>query len=370
MSRMILLVTVVCLGAGAVMFAEEEVGVGTQRKALKDMLQDAAKASSERAGDDDGRFARYYVRSVLEKLVGEKKEYGQYIVTPMMMEAAVSDKGFSFFVDDDSPIWTDRRFLANARELYGPDGPKDPYDFSVLGEEDGEDVFADCVQIAGDERRFCSGVLVGRNVVLTAGHCSPELPTRVLIGPDARNPKQEVRIRLVARHRDYSREWKEDRPRNDLMVLILETRPVGVVPKRIAIGKEIDAAKHGLVVGYGSNRPEGSGGEGVRRYAAIPIASPGCAGPKDPAAYHCTPEQELVAVDVFEAGRDPRDSCNGDSGGPFYIQVGGAWCLAATVSRTAWVGGRPPRRPCGPGGIYVRVDAFWEWVRSVPGVEL
>ena len=58
-----------------------------------------------------------------------------------------------------------------------------------------------------------------------------------------------------------------------------------------------------------------------------------------------------------------RDSCNGDSGGPAYIQAEDGWYLAGATSRAT----ASSRRPCGDGGIYTTVSAHLEWVRSVPG---
>jgi secreted trypsin-like serine protease len=58
-----------------------------------------------------------------------------------------------------------------------------------------------------------------------------------------------------------------------------------------------------------------------------------------------------------------RDSCNGDSGGPAYVQVDGEWHLAGATSRAT----ASSLRPCGDGGIYTRIDAYEEWIRSVPG---
>jgi secreted trypsin-like serine protease len=70
----------------------------------------------------------------------------------------------------------------------------------------------------------------------------------------------------------------------------------------------------------------------------------------------------------FQAGGSGFDSCQGDSGGPAYVLgPDGTFLLAGVTSR----GGR-----CSTGGIYVRVDAYKDWIeqtiassRSAPEAE-
>ena len=73
-------------------------------------------------------------------------------------------------------------------------------------------------------------------------------------------------------------------------------------------------------------------------------------------------EYEFVAGAPFL----DRDSCNGDSGGPAYVKADGAWYFVGATSRAT----ASTVRPCGDGGIYVRVGAFQDWIRSVPGAAM
>jgi secreted trypsin-like serine protease len=61
-----------------------------------------------------------------------------------------------------------------------------------------------------------------------------------------------------------------------------------------------------------------------------------------------------------------RDSCTGDSGGPFYVQDGANWLLAAATSRAT----DSSMSNCGDGGVYVRVDRYRSWIDSIAGVTL
>ncbi len=62
-----------------------------------------------------------------------------------------------------------------------------------------------------------------------------------------------------------------------------------------------------------------------------------------------------------------KDSCNGDSGGPFYLDGGnGTWFVGGATSRAT----NKAISNCGDGGVYVRLDAYRDWIVSVSGVTL
>ncbi len=167
----------------------------------------------------------------------------------------------------------------------------------------------------------------------------------------------------AVRHPDY----REAGYGNDLMVLLLEKAVDGVVPRRLAPAALIDAATDGRAVGFGHMDPNGEFGYGRKRQVDVPIASPACRGASrgrsDAQHYGCHAGLEIVA------GRRGlgRDSCSGDSGGPFYIEgPGGEWLLAGATSRAT----TSAIRTCGDGGVYVRVDAYRGWIEGIPGVDL
>ena len=135
-----------------------------------------------------------------------------------------------------------RRTLSNARILGGS---------AVRGSE-----FDDCVAVGDDETWGCTGTLIAPDVVLTAGHCEA-LHTRVFVGNDVRKRGRVFRIRRHVRHPRFT-----DRYRNDVMLLILDTKVPGVKPRPIAAGAVIDAATDGRVVGFGTTDVEGTRGYG------------------------------------------------------------------------------------------------------------
>jgi secreted trypsin-like serine protease len=110
----------------------------------------------------------------------------------------------------------------------------------------------------------------------------------------------------------------------------------------------------------------GSAGYGVKRQVDVPIASCSCEGMldgvTDARAYGCDLGLEFVAGKPLLN----KDSCTGDSGGPFYIEGPRGWLLGGATSRAT----NSAPNDCGDGGIYVRVERYLSWIRSLPGVDL
>ena len=250
-----------------------------------------------------------------------------------------------------------------------PDDPRSPYDLdraipptptptpdSIVGGEETRD-FPDCAALGNDQVFFCSGTLIAPTVVVSARHCATDAglgePTRVFLqGYDVARPDtgETMGVKRLFTH-----------PRADLLLLVLE-RPSTVRPRPIAQGHLV-AATEATLVGFGTVDFNGRRGYGVkRRVDGIPIASLQCEEDESRIRYGCQP-WEMVAG---HRGLS-RDTCKGDSGGPLYIQgPTGEYYLLGATSR----GVRGGRRPCGDGGIYVRVDQFIAWIEEKTGVRL
>jgi secreted trypsin-like serine protease len=222
--------------------------------------------------------------------------------------------------------------------------------------------YLDCVAVGCDSSWTCTGTLIGPNTVLTAGHCL-ECATRIFIGSDVEKPGRIVGVATRVRHPGYRADVFE----HDLMILLLDEHVDDVAPRRLAGPAAIGQATDGRVVGFGRIDPNGEFGYGRKRQVDVPIASIDCRGSargrSDVDQYGCHLGVEIVA------GRPglEQDSCSGDSGGPFYVEhPEGEWLLAGAVSRAT----RSAVRTCGDGGVYVRVDAYHDWMTSIPGVQL
>ena len=206
--------------------------------------------------------------------------------------------------------------------------------------------FPDCVAVGSNTGWCCSGTLVAPNVVVTAGHCHAECASRVLIGDDVAG-EAEAQVIAVAHaklHPNYSR------GKHDLGTLILAKDAEGVHPRGIAKPDALDGATSVRIAGFGNTSVYG--GYGRRMMVDVPLAG------NDP-RFGADPAKEFVAGSPFL----DRDSCNGDSGGPAYVQVDGGWQLAGATSRAT----DSRFRLCGDGGIYTRVRVYNDWITAVPG---
>jgi secreted trypsin-like serine protease len=312
----------------------------------------AILAAIEYAQREAGKSNKDFVRALLQRVHGDgggrRGLGGARRVIPITPVAAAV-RSFKIFEDP--------RYLANARAL----ALRSQGRTRVIG---GARVpateFLDCVAVGNDSQWGCTGTLIAANVVITAGHCA-DFATRILVGSDLAQPGKVVKVKRRVRHPQY-----HQGKRNDLMVLILDQKVEGVAPRRFARKAKIDAATDGRVMGFGNTDASGSFGYGQKRFVDVPIASPACRGQvdgeDDNVTYGCDVGLELVAGRPLLA----RDSCTGDSGGPFYLQVGDQWLLAAATSRAT----DSSMSNCGDGGVYVRMDRYRAWIDSIPGVTL
>jgi secreted trypsin-like serine protease len=254
-------------------------------------------------------------------------------------------------------LFSDPRFVKNARALAERAGRR----LRVIGGVNVKGTaFPDCVAVGSDAGWACTGTLIAPTVVLTAGHCAA-VATRVYFGNDVTKRGTQIAVKQRIRHPDYVEE-----KRNDLLLLILE-KPARAKPRRIASAAAVDRAKDGRVVGFGNIDANGKYGYGIKREVDVPIGSPRCAGKvgakTDASAYGCARNLEMVAGKPLLS----RDTCSGDSGGPFYTADGrGGWLLAGATSRST----RGALRVCGDGGIYERVDQYRDWIEKAAKIKL
>lgn len=304
-----------------------------------------AIAFAESKARNDGEF----VRLLNKRLEAPKPPaQGKRVITIQPLDLA----GRSF------KIFEDPRYQANLRAL----ARRTRGGSRVIG---GQPVhateFLDCVAVGSDRQWGCTGTLLAPDVVLTAGHCA-NFATRIFIGSDVTKPGKIVAVKKRVPHPQYHKV-----KHHDLMVLLLKERVQNVAPRKIASKSLLDKAPDGRVVGFGATDPTGNFGYGRKLFVDVPIASNSCNGnvdgQDDNVTYGCDPALELVAGRPLLA----RDSCKGDSGGPFYVlDAGGNWLVGGATSRAT----DSAMHECGDGGVYVRLDRYRPWITSIPGVKL
>jgi endonuclease G len=144
---------------------------------------------------------------------------------------------------------------------------------------------------------------------------------------------------------------------HDISVMVLR-RAAAVAPVGIASETETSAAAETTLVGFGNDDVLSTRGFGIKREVRVPITHiQRDSVDLDDAEQELGFESDLE----FVAGGMGFDSCNGDSGGPAYIEVGGRRLVAGLTSRAT----ETARTPCGEGGIYTRVDRNMDFVRDV-----
>jgi hypothetical protein len=196
------------------------------------------------------------------------------------------------------------------------------------------------VMVLNDRGGFCSGVVVARDAILTAGHCTtgairlhwkdaagrPVLaePGRVVVHPEFRDGAEKARVRSV--------DLAIIRTRTPLPA---EFRPVALAGPGSPV-PEKDATLR--VVGYGLGLEWDDASAGKLRSADIPVVTPYGPG-------------RLL---VWLSAKTGSGACRGDSGGGIFDPAG---TLAAI---TAWSEGNGSRR-CGAltQGVLVAPQRAW-----------
>lgn len=194
----------------------------------------------------------------------------------------------------------------------------------------------------------CSGVLIGPHAVLTAGHCGWNV-TEVVVGGTDHTADGE-RIEVIETH-----VYPDPFATFDVALLIL-ARDAVTPPRAVALDCIVDDFLTDdapvTIVGFGAIDTAASVWTTVLHEAWSTVVDHDCDRPEAGCNTAVMPGGELIA------GGDGVDSCNGDSGGPLYLDTpAGAWLVGIT-SRAA----DPASAPCGDGGIYVRTDAIVDWL--------
>lgn len=209
---------------------------------------------------------------------------------------------------------------------------------------------------------MCTGTLIARRVVATAAHCLEGVgadEVEVVFGATVASeapPSMRRPVASLVGHPEYSffgqptddpDGLSDDR---DIGVVVLDTPAPSNIPiAPVLRGADVDArlvpdTTELVIAGYGLTEFDGGGDYGRLYVASTPFIRRGLS--------------EILA------GRPGSpDTCNGDSGGPAYVDVGGVLHLAGITSRAAL----SSQAPCGDGGIYTLPGAFEQFLAEASG---
>ena len=207
------------------------------------------------------------------------------------------------------------------------------------------------------DQQECTGTLIAKNVVVTAGHCNDPALDNVLLGTNSLARPQDGEIVPVMQRFEYPSSQTSE----DITVLLLG-RDAVEAPRKIATGWAQVDIKNGApvqLVGYGATDANGNVYIDDLQEVMSTITdfdcttSVGCNAP-------AKPDGELGA------GGGGIDTCPGDSGGPMYLLTSYGDFLAGVTSRSY----DNATKACGEGGIYERPDKIIAWAEQQTGVTM
>lgn len=228
--------------------------------------------------------------------------------------------------------------------------------FRVTGGTEAPDgVWNDTVGIVFNNRYVgCTGTLIAPDVVVTAAHCISNQVSGVIIGSNnwAGDDGEVLDVDDIAVSRDA-----------DIAVLKLE-RESEFKPRAVGHGCVIDDFLEDgapvAVVGFGATDSYGRDNTTQLMEGYTVVTDHDCSATSRGCQADISPGGEIGA------GGDGVDACFGDSGGPLYLLTDRGDFLVGVTSRAF----NDVNPPCGLGGIWVRPDAFIDWIEDEMGVDI
>jgi len=209
----------------------------------------------------------------------------------------------------------------------------------------------------GQDEAFCTGILIGVDVVLTAAHCLDDLqPTalRIFFGEDVTAGGSQVGVDELLQHDG----WNADDPGSpdDIGLVFLATPApdwVTPIPPLPSARRLTDADLDTALVFSGFGETEELSYD-VKLWVEVPLGQL-CEGPSS-----CPWSGDILVPRSFAYLQDDGGPCVGDSGGPALLSRGGTEYV---VGITAY-----GDMSCWGLGVSTLVDAYEGWIAENAGL--
>jgi uncharacterized protein (TIGR03382 family) len=212
----------------------------------------------------------------------------------------------------------------------------------------------DAVAVLGNQGS-CTGTLIAPDVVLTAGHCVGGM-TQVIANTTDYNAAGGARA-TIKTHTAYPN-WETT---YDVSVIVLNTPLAGVTPRPVATTEctmtTFTSKPMVQLVGFGATDVNAQAPNTKLYEVAVPVTD--AVGTTAGLGFKAA----VAPGGEFGAGDGAKDSCNGDSGGPVYLNTPRGYVVIGAVSRAY----DNATQACGQGGIYVRADKILNWIETTTG---
>jgi V8-like Glu-specific endopeptidase len=195
------------------------------------------------------------------------------------------------------------------------------------------------VMLYANSGSICTATVISPTVLLTAAHCvSPQTvgstTFQAYFGADA-NAGGGTWAKVSATHYDSGFDVNDLNGGHDVAVAILAS-PTSVAPKPVNRSSSITGmlGQSVRLVGYGLNNASAQAGAGTKRQVTTTL--------------------NQVTSQLLQIGNSQKETCNGDSGGPAFMNFGGVETLVGVTS-FGQVG-------CTGGGWDTRIDVYASFI--------
>ncbi|MBT8494390.1 MAG: serine protease [Deltaproteobacteria bacterium] len=179
----------------------------------------------------------------------------------------------------------------------------------------------------------CTATVIAPKKLLTAAHCVDGISAsglQFVIGPSLGNVQSVVAVESVTPHPGYN----PSTIANDIAFVTLKTpAPVEPMPVVTALGPN-NVGDELIFVGYGASNGFQQSGSGIKRAVTMQLAQLGST--------------------TFAYSDQGKNTCNGDSGGPAFLQQNGELFIAGVTSYGDQF--------CAQYGVDTRVDTYLDFL--------